>query len=543
MYRYYLTSEHKVFVALIALIISLIAMKYGSIQPSKIRRNRLNNTTAIILVVLFCLLLNIIIGYTYGLPVPVIHDEFAYLLSADTFAKGRLTNPPHAMWEHFQTFHVFFSPTYQAKYPPGQGAFLALGQVVAHMPIIGVWISLALACGACCWMFQAILPVRWAVMASMLIIFNPFLIRCWGQTYWGGAAAMLGGALYFGGFFRFSQRIRLKDTLRMAVGAIIMANSRPFEGFVLCILSAPFLIFQMIRWKKNGQGRHVVLFFIIPFAISGFLLAGWILYYNYCLSGDMFKFYYYNWKSVHATIPLIQTFTGSPYRSPLNEIRRVYYFFIGPVLAFTVLGVHTLAKKKQITIAMLLFVSLTVISIIQSKAWPHYLAPAVCLLYAGVAWILHALLDLKINGRPWGRFLVSMCLAVYFIRSLFYFGFEPYFKPDSGWMLARDQIQKILIQQPGNDLILVRYAQNHVAHWEWVYNEADIDGSEVVWARDLGPDKNRQLTAYYRDRKIWLVLGDEDPPQLYQYQSGKFEPYLYYDDRTIQKYAYFRIGY
>jgi len=78
--------------------------------------------------------------------------------------------------------------------------------------------------------------------------------------------------------------------------------------------------------------------------------------------------------------------------------------------------------------------------------------------------------------------------------------------------LDRARLLKQLQGETGRHLVLVRYQPSHNILEEWVYNGADIDGSKVVWARDMGPEKNRELLDYYKDRRAWLVEPDEKPP-------------------------------
>src|SRR5205814_10513804 len=94
-------------------------------------------------------------------PVPYVTDEFSYLLSADTLAHGRLTNPSPPMSEHFETPHVLVRPTYASKYPIGQGAALAVGQMLFGLPIVGAWLASALACVAIVWALRAVAQPSW----------------------------------------------------------------------------------------------------------------------------------------------------------------------------------------------------------------------------------------------------------------------------------------------------------------------------------------------------------------------------------------------
>jgi hypothetical protein len=68
--------------------------------------------------------------------------------------------------------------------------------------------------------------------------------------------------------------------------------------------------------------------------------------------------------------------------------------------------------------------------------------------------------------------------------------------------------------------VIVRYTPTHDIHNELVYNRADIDHAQIVWARDMGYAKNRELIDYYPDRKVWLLQPDLSPLSLAPYPSA-----------------------
>jgi hypothetical protein len=73
------------------------------------------------------------------------------------------------------------------------------------------------------------------------------------------------------------------------------------------------------------------------------------------------------------------------------------------------------------------------------------------------------------------------------------------------FLALRHETLERLKAASGDDLVIVRYGSEHSFHREWVYNRAVIDSADVVWARDMSPDENRELIRYFDDRRAWLL--------------------------------------
>jgi hypothetical protein len=237
-------------------------------------------------------------------PLPIAPDEFSYLFAADTFASGRVTNPTPAQWQHFETPEVLVRPSYQSKYPPGQGLFLAIGQGVAGNPLVGVWLSSALACAALCWMLQAWVGETWALYGALLATLQLAWLGHWAQSYWGGMVAALGGALLYGGVRRVAEKpsnwARFRAALWLAVGLVILANTRPFEG-LLAAAPAGAAVAAYV-WRKQNA-RRFVREVLLP-ALAVLLLGAFVtLAYNQRVTGSPWQLPYQVYERQYDAVP------------------------------------------------------------------------------------------------------------------------------------------------------------------------------------------------------------------------------------------------
>jgi len=496
---------------------------------------------AVLAVGVFALLVTATISILIDFPEPAVHDEFSYILAGRTFAKGRLTNPKHELWEFFETIHVIHDPTYQSKYPPAQGLALAVGIICFGEPVAGVWLSSALACGSLTWMLLAWVPRRWAVAGGVLGALHPVMLY-WNATFFGGAVAFAGAALLLGALRRLWDAPRVRDGVILGVGVLILANSRPFEGLLLCIPIAVALLLWLIDRARKGEGRRVLRNLVVSallVLIPGF---AWMGYYNSRVTGHPLLMPYSRHDQIYSRTPHFffqdlrppknysnpqlayqhgeweplhwrhqQTFSGW-----LKEIARKTlllakaFFQPLPLLIALVMLPHILRRDHWLALAaaILLFCIIGIWGV----TWyvlPIYGAPIAPL---ALMLLVAAMSALQERGGIW-RIALQITLAFFLLSVWPTYQFIAE-RQSKGQQMARAVMMNTLMSKYPNEkhLVIVRYLPETV-YVEWVYNGPDIDEQQVVWARDLGPQKMPKLLNYYKDRRTWVIdVGAREVP-------------------------------
>lgn len=470
-------------------------------------------------------------------PEPSVHDEFSYLLGADTLRHGRLTTTPHPMWRFFESFQILQQPTYASKYPPAQAMVIAAGWWLAGDPVVGVWLGGALMTAAVWWMLRGFLPPRWALVGGLITAAHFGMTSYWTHSFWGGCVPAAGGALFAGALPRIRRLDRLRDPFVLGLGLSILANSRPFEGLMVVAIATFVLVPEAIRRARKGGVRSLSRL-VVPAAAVLLPALAWTAFYNRAVIGDPLKLPYFEHERQYAVAPPMIWLPARATPTYRHETMREFWtdtnfkdyaahrdlrgflalfpkralalwrFYLGPFLTIGLLGLPWFLRRRWAWMALSSVLLLFAACLGETYALAHYVSPGLAWGALLVTGGFRELFHLRMGGLRLGTALVIGVVLMVIAR--------PVNTLLTLRLAERDWRRAGFIAELEADgrshLVIVRYGPHHTTHSELVYNAADIDASRVVWARDMGLAENRPLLDYFNDRKAWLLEVDFDGP-------------------------------
>ncbi len=443
-------------------------------------------------------------------------DDFGNALGADTFVRGRLSNPPHPLHRYFETLYVLQTPRYSSVYPPGQALLLAAAQWFFGLRVAGLWLASAAAAVAICWAVAAVVPFEIAWMAGLLCAIHPTMLE-WNGYLHVGALAAAAGALAIGGALRLASNPRTPAALAMGVGIAVLANTRPYEGLVVSLIACAVAI---------RAPRHLAI--ALAMVLVGLGFTAW---YNRAVTGDALLLPYNVYNARYLTTPnflwqkplppriyptLEMTTRYRVFRGYHERSRRPRDFLIGSAVrvkemfaaalpsshrasslnALRLLAavplLFALRRNRRLLAATAVFIA----AMLQITWWPqsHYFAPA-AVLFA----VLYAVGVERMIDR--GEVFAYACVAVSFVIAIGIYAatlVSPG-KPEEARMFTTERLEG----RPGGQLVIA-----DPTCFDVVFNNADIDAAKIVWAHAVD-GAVRPLLDYYGDREVWRLSCDE----------------------------------
>ena len=323
----------------------------------------------------------------------------------------------------------------------------------------------------------------------------------------------------------------------------------------------------MLVWMAGSNGpaiRTSLLRIVLPLCLLMVAVLMAMGYYNWRVTGSPVRTPYQVEQATYAVVPYMiwQPLKEQPaYHHAI--IRKMYadvvqkydisrsstgllvkavllwLFFVGPVFTLPFVMApfflpydfswRRLSKQTRfLVLVWFVFLLGLVVEVFHS---PHYAAPATGLILALLLLSMRSLRTWRWRDKPVGQFMARAIPAICLITFLLRISAAPLHIPLSefhatAWFqkgpasFGRAQLARQIQELPGKQLVIVRYKASHEQFVEWVYNDANIDASKVVWAHAMSPFEDQQLIDYFHGRQVLLWEPDQSPPRMSPYHPA-----------------------
>jgi hypothetical protein len=315
----------------------------------------------------------------------------------------------------------------------------------------------------------------------------------------------------------------------LGAGLAVLALSRPFEGLLLSLVPLIGLAVRFLGPARPPAGA-VLGRCVVPLALVLGPTVLWMGYYHWRVTEDPLKMPYQAHEDRYGMVPVFvfqPLKPEPPYRHDVQRLthavasrdhflryrtwdglaamsiykaQMLWKFFIDLLLTPAWLGLLAAVPRRWTAAAMgavgLVFLG----SLLSTWAMPHYISPITAPMFYLNIQAVRRFRRWGLPGRLYAAVL-PVALAVMVAAQLVVGRGYP---PES-WHFQRDTMERALSAGFDRHIVVVRYGPGHETGQEWVYNRADLDGAPVIWAHDMGDDRNQRLLQYFAGRKAWLL--------------------------------------
>jgi len=447
--------------------------------------------------------------------VPHVQDNIDQVFHAKIFLKGHLTVPSHQYKEFFDFTHNINNDKWYSEYPPGHTFMLMLGLLVGAPWIINP----LLGSGAIVLFYligRELFDEKSGRLASLLGILSPFIIFI-SSEFFSHATALFYISLFALFFIKtVTKPFKFYYPLIAGISFGVCLNARPYTAVGVAIPYAIYTIYLIIRHPKTYILRFAIMF------VSFALLAGVLLGFNYLTNGNPFLFAYEVLHGKEHNPGFGHSAWGPPHTplkgliQDLNDLNALNKYLFEWCIPSTFFVLIFFVGGKQNKWDYLLISSVFSLPFVYFFYWyqgwcfgPRFAyestLPLILLTARGILHTPEIMQD-RFNCKNATMQRIYVNLTIIFCVIIAMSVNVPVLVKqysNSYWGVNTDVQRAVKREKINNAVVFVGSYYGSV-----LAENSPLLDSSIIYVRDLGI-KNKQMMAYYPDRRYYLANGSD----------------------------------